>query len=165
MTGPRACNLSARMKTLNVIALMMMLAFSVSAGAQGVSTCLQKASRLADPGSRDRAKLVCLKKNPEMAFNSCLAAAKGFEYSGYAERAVSQCLFGKNSQLKAGECVQAARSLTYGMNRDDLLWSCMDQIGLSLKGADCRSLAKSFVYPYNRNRAASYCENEITNGR
>lgn len=164
MTGPRACNHSARMKTLNVFALMMMLAFSATAGAQGVSTCLQKASRLGDPGTRDRAKLVCLKKSPEMAFDACLATARGFEYSGNAEKAVSQCLFGKSSRLTARECVKAARSMTYGMNRDDLLFSCMDQMGLSLKGADCRSLAKSFVYPYNRNRAASYCENEITKG-
>ena len=152
------------MKTPNVLALMMMLAFAVSAGAQGVSTCLQKASRLGDPGSRDRAKLVCLKKSPQLAFEACLAAARGFEYTGTAERAVSQCLFGKNTELKARECVQAARSMSYGMSRDELLWNCMDQMGLSLKGRDCRSLAQAFVYPYNRNRAASYCENEITKG-
>jgi hypothetical protein len=149
------------------LAIVFVLSGALTVQAAGLSDCLRRVPSMGhDPATRDRARAACIHRfQKRIAFNTCLKAARGFEYSTNSENMRNLCLFELKTAPTVQQCASTARSMEYGSNRDDLIWGCLKRLSMTIKAKECRELARLMVFPYHLDRATSYCREEIQAAR
>lgn len=130
------------------------------------NACLGNARKAAEPGTRDRNRLDCIKKHgARLPVLVCVKSSEGMEYSFNAEAGKSYCMFETGARLTPDLCARVARSMAYGANRDEMIWGCLRRQSLKISIRDCEKLAKLMVFRSQKDRAFMYCENEIAAAR
>lgn len=146
---------------LGVDSFAVMHSNSVSPGeAQSqLKSCLRSSLKPKTPLARDEARARCLNSHAGvLPLSQCMQLARGFEYSGFSEKAKNQCLFEfRPSRLTATECFRWSKQFAFAENSEGARWECFRRFEQRMPRKVCLDEAKSMIYPPHADRAALYC--------
>lgn len=124
-----------------------------------LKNCLRSSLRLKTPLARDESRARCLSTHARtIPIDQCMHIARGFEYSGFSEKAKNQCLFEfRTSGLTAKDCFRWSKQFAFAENSEGARWECFRRFDRRMTRKVCLNEAKSMIYPPNADRAALYC--------
>ncbi len=140
-------------------AVMRLSSTSPGAMQSQLKSCLKSSLKPKMPLTRDEARFRCLSSYARnIPLDQCMQLARGFEYSGFSEKAKSQCLFEfRTSRLTANECFRWSKQFAFAENSEGARWECFRRFERRIPRKVCLNEAKSMIFPPNADRAAHYC--------